>query len=56
MITRTSTITLDGQTKAEFEAIKAKLTEERMEQQGWKIVADPVLNRVTAIKTEQVTI
>lgn len=55
MITRTMTITLDGSSKEEYEAIKAKLAAEGLEAKGWKLIYEPLVNRVTAAKTEDVT-
>lgn len=56
IIERTTTIVLNGKTKAEYEAIRARLAADKAEENGWKLILEPVRNCVTAIKTEQVTI
>lgn len=50
----TRTITIDGSNSAEFEAIKAKLEALKAANPGWTISYDPLLNRATAIKVEDV--
>lgn len=55
MIKVTRTITLDGQSKSEYEAIVQHLTETNSEAQGWKLLKEPLINRVTAVKQEELT-
>jgi len=50
----TRTVTIDGKDKAEYEQIKAHLEELQAKFPGWTISYDPLLNRATAIKTEDV--
>lgn len=51
----TRTITIDGQTAAEYEEIKAHLEALKAAFPGWTISYDPLLKRATAVKTEEVT-
>lgn len=50
----TRTITIDGKSKAEYQAIVEKMEAEQSKIQGWSLVKEPIVNRVTAIKTEEV--
>lgn len=49
----TRTITIDGKTKAEYEQIVAHLEAEAQRAQGWTLHKEPLVNRVTAVKTEE---
>lgn len=53
MIKVTRTITLDGQSKAEYDQIIHHLESTNSESQGWTLRKEPLINRVTAIKTEE---
>lgn len=55
MIKRKTTVTLDGTAKSDYESICAILEAEAPESQGWYLDHDPLLNRVTATKTDDVT-
>lgn len=50
----TRTITIDGQTQAEFEAIKAHLEDLKAHYPGWTITYDPLLKRATAVRSDEV--
>lgn len=50
----TRTITIDGKTKEEYEQIVAHLETEAQRTQGWTLHKEPLLNRVTATKIEDV--
>lgn len=50
----TRTITIDGKTKAEYEQIVAYLEAESQRVEGWTLHKEPLVNRVTAVKTETV--
>lgn len=50
----TRTVTIDGKTDAEYEAIKAHLEALKAAFPGWTINYDPLLKRATAVKTEDV--
>lgn len=50
----TRTITFDGDTKAEYEQIKAHLESLQSTVPGWTLIPEPVVNRMTATKTEEV--
>ena len=52
MIARRMTITLDGQTREEYEAIVARIEAETQQQAGWKLIKDPLVNRVTATRQD----
>lgn len=56
MIKRTISVTLDGKSKADYEAIVAKLESENPQSQGWVLIKEPLVNRVTATKTEEVSL
>lgn len=47
----TRTITIDGKTQAEYEQILSHLKAEAQKAQGWELIKEPLINRVTAIKT-----
>jgi antibiotic biosynthesis monooxygenase (ABM) superfamily enzyme len=51
----TKTITIDGSTDAEFQAIKAHLEALRAQFPGWVITYDPILKRATAVRSDDVT-
>lgn len=55
MIKITRTITLDGQNKSEYDSIVQHLTDTNSEAQGWKLVKEPLINRVTAVKQEEIS-
>lgn len=50
----TRTITIDGKTKAEYEQIVAHLETEAQRIDGWTLHKEPLVNRVTAVKSEEV--
>lgn len=50
----TRTITIDGKTKDEYEKIVAYLEVEAQRIQGWTLHKEPLVNRVTAVKSEEV--
>lgn len=50
----TRTITIDGKTKAEYEQIVAHLEELQQHFLGWTLHKEPLMNRVTAVRTEEV--
>lgn len=54
MIKITRTITLDGKTAEDYKKIILHLSETNSEQQGWVIVKEPLVNRVTAVKKEEI--
>ena len=54
MITVTRTVRLDGHDREEYEAIVAHLEATNSEGQGWTLHKEPLLHRVTAVKTEQI--
>lgn len=53
MIKILRTITLDGQNPTEYNAILKHLTDTNSELQGWKLHKEPLINRVTATKLEE---
>lgn len=54
MIQKTTTVVLNGSSKAEYEAILVALAKENAEASGWMLIKEPVRNCVTATKTEEV--
>lgn len=48
----TRTITIDGKSKAEYEQIVTHLETEAQRIDGWQLIKEPLVNRVTAVKTE----
>lgn len=50
----TVTVVIDGKTNAEYEQIKARLEAEKAESPGWTLHPEPLANRMTAVKTEEV--
>lgn len=50
----TRTITIDGKTNEQYEQIVAHLETEAQRIDGWQLIKEPLVNRVTAIKTEHV--
>lgn len=54
MIAIKSTFQLDGQTSKDYEEIVRYFEAHGHEQHGYTLVKEPLLHRVTAIKTEQV--
>lgn len=51
----TRTITFDGKNNEDYHSILSKLQDENAEGNGWHLTKDPLLNRVTAHKVEEVT-
>ena len=49
----TRTVTIDGSNRAEFDQIKAHLEALQAEFPGWAITYDPLLNRATAVRTDE---
>ena len=54
MIKITRTITLDGSSAEDYQKIILHLSETNSEEQGWYILKEPLVNRVTAIKKEEI--
>lgn len=54
MITVKSTFQLDGQNNADYQKIIAYFESHGHEQAGYTLVKEPILNRVTAYKTDMV--
>jgi hypothetical protein len=50
----TRTITIDGKTKEEYEQIKTHLESLTQSFPGWNLHYEPLVNRITAIKVEEV--
>jgi hypothetical protein len=50
----TRTITIDGDNPTEFEQIKAHLESLREKFPGWEIIYNPLVNRATAVRTDDV--
>lgn len=50
----TRTITIDGKTNAEYEQIKAHLESLHDNHPEWNLIPEPLVNRMTAVKTEEV--
>ena len=55
MIKITRTVTIDGKDKAEYEQIKAHLEQLKQFFPEWSLIPEPLVNRMTAVKTEEVT-
>lgn len=53
MIKVTRTVVLDGASKTEYDKIVAHLEATVSEEQGWKLYKEPLINKVTATKTEE---
>lgn len=54
MIKRKTIIILDGTNKSDYDRICKILDYEIPKHQGWEILREPLLNRVTASKTDEV--
>ncbi len=54
MIKITHTKTFDGTSKAEYDQAVSRLEIEAQKVDGWTLIKEPLVNRVTAIKTEEV--
>lgn len=50
----TRTITIDGKSNAEYEQIKSHLEQLQQKFPGWALYPEPLVNRMTAVKTEEV--
>lgn len=50
----TRTITIDGRTNEEYQQIVAYLETEQAKVEGWVLHKEPLVNRVTAVKIENV--
>lgn len=48
------TITIDGKSNEEYAQIIAHLEELKQHFPGWELIKEPLVNRVTAVKTEEV--
>lgn len=53
MIKVTRTITLNGQTAEEYNNILQHFDLTNPEEQGWKLHKEPLIHKVTAVKTEE---
>lgn len=53
MIKVTRTVVLDGTTKSDYEKIVAHLEATTPAHQGWEIIKEPLINKVTARKSEE---
>lgn len=53
MIKISRTVILDGASKVEYDQIVAHLEATASEEQGWKLHKEPLINKVTATKTEE---
>lgn len=51
----TRTITIDGKTEAEHQAIKAHLEALQTQHPGWTITHNPLTKRSTAFRSDDVT-
>jgi hypothetical protein len=56
IVQKITNVVLNGKNKDEYDAIRAKLLSENAEGVGWKLTLAPLINRVTAVKTEQVEV
>lgn len=56
MIKVTRTVVLDGTSKSDYDKIVAHLEATAPAHQGWEIFKEPIVNKVTATKTEEVTL
>lgn len=54
MIKVTHTVSIDGANKEDYENIKHHLEELKTVFPGWTLVPEPLVNRMTAVKTEEV--
>ena len=54
MIKVTHTKTFDGSNKAEYEQALNRLELEAQKVEGWQLIKEPLVNRVTAVKVEEV--
>lgn len=50
----TRTLTFDGSTKGQYDKIVAHLETLKESFPGWQLIKEPLVNRVTAVKTEEV--
>lgn len=50
----TRTITIDGKTPAEYQQIKEHLEALHQQFPEWNLIPEPVVNRMTAVKVEEV--
>ena len=50
----TRTITIDGDNAKEYEKVKALLEAEAAKTPGWQIIYNPLANRATATRTDDV--
>lgn len=50
----TRTITIDGKSNAEYEKIKTHLEGLQQHFPGWQLIPEPLVNRMTAVKVEDV--
>lgn len=48
------TIIIDGKSRDEYEQIKAHLEALQANFPGWTLIPEPLMNRMTATKTEEV--
>lgn len=56
MIKVVKTITLDGQSQQEYDKIIQHLLDTQAEQQGWTLHKEPLINKVTAVKQEEINL
>lgn len=55
MIKITRTVTIDGKSKEEYEQIKLHLEQLKEFFPEWNLYPEPLVNRMTAVKIEEVT-
>jgi hypothetical protein len=54
MIKITRTITLNGDTKEDYNQIIDHLINTKAEETGWTLIKEPLTNKVTAVKKEEI--
>lgn len=54
MITITTTLTLDGQTPAEYQKIVEYFNTYGHEQAGYTLIKEPLINKITAVRVDKV--
>lgn len=54
MIKITRTITLNGDTDKDYNQIVEHLINTKAEESGWSLVKEPLVNKVTAVKKEEI--
>jgi len=54
MIKITRTITLNGDTDKDYNQIVEHLINTKAEESGWSLIKEPLVNKVTAVKKEEI--